>query len=187
MKKNVFGFLVDVRKLAVVAMLIALTVLIRSYTVITIPPSLKVDFGAVAIIMVIGILFGPIAGAFAGITADVLSYFITAGSQPGPINPFITLGFAMYGLIAGIYFFRKSGGTSILTTEIYVAIAYIVGFLTITVGIAVTFGSKDLTFMQNFITWLGTRAISLVHIVWYLVLTPVLVMTGEKLMADWEK
>ena len=187
MNKNVFGFLTDVRKLAIVAILIALAVLIKTYTTITIPPSLKVDFGAVAIIMVIGMLFGPIAGAVAGIGADVLSYLITAGSQPGPINPFITIGFALYGIIAGLYFFRKSDKNSLLTIEIYTAIAYIIGFLVITIGIAVTFGSKDATFLQNCLYWLSVRSISLIHIVWYLVLTPTLVTVGKRLMDSWEK
>lgn len=187
MNRNMFGFLTDIRKLAVVAMLIALAVIIRTYAVITIPPSLKVDFGAVPLIMAIGILFGPIAGGIAGAGVDLLSYFITAGSQPGPINPLITIGFAVYGIIAGLYFFRKIEKASLLSTEIVIAIAFIAGFLAITIGIAITFGAKDATFMQNFSYWLTVRLISLVHIVWYLVLTPALVVTGEKLMADWQK
>lgn len=187
MNRNMFGFLTDIRKLAVVAMLIALAVIIRTYTVITIPPSLKFDFGAVPIIMAVGILFGPIAGCVAGVGVDLLSYLLTMGSQPGPVNPLITIGFAVYGIVAGFYFFRKTEKASLLSTEIVVSIAFIIGFLAITVGIAITFGAKDATFMQNFTYWLTVRLISLVHIVWYLVLTPVLVTTGERLMADWQK
>jgi ECF transporter S component (folate family) len=184
--KNMFGFLTDVRKLAVVAMLIALTVLIRAYVVITIPPALKIDIGAVPIIIALGILFGPLAGAIAGASVDLLSYLLTAGSQPGPINPFITIGFALYGLVAGIYFFRKSEKASLLLTEIFTGIAYIIGFLVITIGLSIVLGSKDQSFIQNLGYWFGIRSISLVHLVWYLVLTPVLVITGEKLMADWQ-
>ncbi len=192
MKKNVFGFLVDVRKLAVVAILIAVALAIRTLATIDVSPMLKIDIGAVAIILAIGILFGPIAGAFAGFAVDILNVLI---KPVGPYNPFITIGFICYGLIAGILFFRKSrdmNTKNIFLIDVIVFIAYLVGFAIITLGIAWAISTnpdptKAMVYSDALKMVFIGRLVSLPHAIWYMILTPTLVSVGQKLMADWEK
>lgn len=192
MKKNVFGFLVDVRKLAVVAILVAVALAIRTLATIDVSPMLKIDIGAVAIIFAIGVLFGPIAGAFAGFAVDILNILI---KPIGPYNPFITIGFICYGLIAGILFFRKSrdiNTKNIFLIDTVVFIAYLVGFAVITLGIAWAISTnpdpaKAMVYSDALkVVFIG-RLPSFLHVIWYLVLTPTLVSVGQKLMTNWEK
>lgn len=192
MKKNVFGFLTDVRKLAIVALLIGVCLAIRSLATIEVTPLFKIDIGAVAIIFSIGILFGPVAGATAGLLTDVLSFFI---KPTGMYNPFITIGFIIYGLIAGIAFFWKTDESTkarLWLIEILSTIAYILGFIIITLGIAWAFSANpDPAKQTSFGTALGVvlvgRLFSLLHIFWYLILTPTLVTVGKRMMSGWDQ
>lgn len=192
MKKNIFGFLVDVRKLAVVAILIAVALTIRTWATIDVSPFLKIDIGAVAIVFAIGILFGPIAGAFAGFSVDVLSALI---KPVGPYNPFITIAFVCYGLITGILYFRKNrvnSTSNVVFLDLMVLVSYLVGFAIITLGIAWAISTnpdptKAMAYSDALKMVFIGRLPSLPHAIWYMVLTPTLVSVGEKLMADWEK
>jgi ECF transporter S component (folate family) len=182
MKRNVFGFLVDVRKLVLIAILIGLAVVIRSFATLTIGETIKVDFGAVPIIMVIGILFGPIAGALAGFSVDFIQFMITP--QPGGYNLFIGIAFILYGAIPGILFFRKTDKLNIVTVAFTVLATYFIGFLTITAGMAWV-GSTAETFLATFWAKLTFRLPSLLHAIWYVILTPTLAVTGEKILESW--
>lgn len=192
MSKDMFGFLTDVKKLAVVAMLIAISLVIRTWITIDVTPFLKIDIGAVAIIFSIGILFGPFAGAIAGFSVDILSALI---KPVGLYNPFITIAFVCYGLIAGFLFFKKNKEFStlnIIMIDTVILIAYIFGFTIITLGIAWAISTnpdpaKQMIFKDALALVFAGRLPSLLHAIWYLVLTPVLVVTGEKLMADWQQ
>ena len=189
MNRNMFGFLTDIRKLAVVAILIGLAVAIRTLATIDITPYVKVDFGMVAIVMAIGILFGPLAGALSGGIIDLIQYII---KPTGFYNPFVTIGIICYGLIAGFFYFRKNENAKLLVIEIGVTVAYLTGFIVMTLGFAwaLSVSTNPKMFMPfnealPYVTI--SRLLSLLHFFWYIVLTPALVVTGEKLMADWQK
>lgn len=191
MMKNMFGFLTDVKKLAVVAMLIAIALVIRTWITIDVTPFIKIDIGAVAIIFSIGILFGPLAGAVAGFSVDFLSALI---KPVGPYNPFITIAFVCYGLIAGFLFFKKNklfNTSNFILIDVVVLISYLIGFAIITLGIAWAISTnpdptKQMMFNEALAMVFTGRSLSLLHAVWYLVLTPTLVFTGDKLMSDWQ-
>lgn len=183
MKKNVFGFLVDIKKLVVIAILIGLAIAIRSFATLSIGDTIKLDFGAVPIIMVIGILFGPIAGAIAGFSVDFIQFLIAP--QFGPYNFIIALAFVIYGALPGLLFFIKSEKINIGATIITVFVTYIIGFTVITVGMVIL-GSTQGTFLTLFWTKMITRLPSLLHAIWYVVLTPVLAITGNKILSTWE-
>lgn len=187
--KDMFGFLKDVRKIAVIAILIGLAVAIRTFATIDVTQYVKVDFGMVAIIMAIGLLFGPVAGALSGGMIDLIQYMI---KPTGFYNPFITIGIICYGLIAGFFFFWKNEKARIKVIETGVTVAYLIGFIVITLGFAwMASTNPDPKYYKPFYEALPfftiSRLPSLLHLIWYAILTPTLVMTGEKLMADWQR
>jgi ECF transporter S component (folate family) len=191
MIKSMFGFLTDVKKLAIVAMLIAIALVIRTWITIDVTPFIKIDIGAVAIIFAIGILFGPFAGAIAGFSVDFLSALI---KPVGPYNPIISIAFVCYGLIAGFLFFKKNkefNRSNLILIDVVVLLSYLIGFAIITFGIAWAISTnpdptKQMMFNEALAMVFTGRSLSLLHAVWYLVLTPTLVFTGEKLMFDWQ-
>ena len=76
-------------------------------------------------IILAGIMFGPVAGAFVGIAADVLSYVLS--TQSLAITPVVTLGAALVGCVSGVvsrYIVKKQGSLRIVVS---VLSAHLVG------------------------------------------------------------
>ena len=80
-------------------------------------------------IILTGIVLGPVAGGIVGLSSDLISYLLTG--QAYPINPIVTLGAVMIGVISGImakYVIRKKGRIQIILSG---AFAHIIGSMII--------------------------------------------------------
>ena len=67
-------------------------------------------------IILSGIIYGPLVGAAVGLISDITSYLLSP--QIYPINPVVTIGAGMIGLVSGIasrYFLKKTDLTQIIT------------------------------------------------------------------------
>lgn len=85
------------RRLALLAMLTAGSIVLSRLCVIYLTPSLRVEFGSIPIFLA-GLFFGPVSGAIVGGLADVLG---TALSGLGFYPP-LTLSAMFLGLMAGL-------------------------------------------------------------------------------------
>ncbi|MBQ4054697.1 MAG: folate family ECF transporter S component [Clostridia bacterium] len=93
-KKGLFS----VRTLTSCAVLIAVTVVLSRFLVLTPTESSRYSIEAVPIFLS-GMLFGPVAGAFVGFAAD----FIGCLFSPFGYNPIFSLPPVLYGLCAGLF------------------------------------------------------------------------------------
>lgn len=152
-KRTIFSAFVNVRDLVVLALLITLGIVFGRMLSFYVPvplTQLKVDFGSPAMVILAGIIYGPIAGAFAGFAVDTLGFLIlnTSGMT---WNPQIMFAYVAYGLIAGlVYWLLKliveekfplnlKQIISLCTTTI---IAHISGFFLINWGMALLMNSS---------------------------------------------
>jgi len=55
-------------------------------------------------VMLAGIFFGPLAGGMVGFAGETAGFFM--GIQVGGYNPLISLGMALFGIIAGLFYIR---------------------------------------------------------------------------------
>ncbi len=88
----------------------------------------RITFEGLPIILS-GILLGPVYGGFVGVSTDLISYFLSP--QPYPINPIVTLGSMLLGLIAGLIsklFIKKRGYTQIIVSS---SVAHIISSMII--------------------------------------------------------
>jgi ECF transporter S component (folate family) len=80
-------------------------------------------------ILAAGLMFGPVVGAAAGLSADLISYLLSR--QVYPINPLVTLGAMAIGLISGLmahYVIKHPGKLRIIVA---CATAHLVGSMII--------------------------------------------------------
>ena len=80
-------------------------------------------------ILATGLMFGPIVGGMAGLSADLISYLLS--QQVYPINPLVTLGAMAIGLISGLvshYLIKRPGKLRIVLS---CALAHLVGSMII--------------------------------------------------------
>ncbi len=117
---------ITIKVITTAAMLAALSVLIGIFckTFLQHPALVyyRITFENLPVILS-GLLFGPIVGAMVGVCADIVSCLCS----PNPaVNPLISLGAAMVGVMAGVtpYIIRKKGA---LQTAVAVATAHLVG------------------------------------------------------------
>lgn len=76
-------------------------------------------------ILMSGLMFGPVVGGLSGAATDVISYFLSG--QVYPINPIVTLGAAMIGIVSGLvshHLLKRSGKLRLI---ISCAAAHLVG------------------------------------------------------------
>lgn len=92
--------LTSIRCICVTAILIALDLVLKQFTIVL--PFCKISVAFIAI-AAIGTLYGPVAGMAAGAITDVLGYFVTA--QKYPFNPIFTLVEVTGGLIYGLFLY----------------------------------------------------------------------------------
>ena len=89
------------REITAAAVMIAASVALAYFCkFLTVTPTLRVTFENLPLILS-GFLFGPIAGFFTGVAADLISTVISFYGFAG-MNPVITLGAGCVGLAAGI-------------------------------------------------------------------------------------
>lgn len=86
------------KKLALMAMFIALQVVLSKFLMLQATPSIRLSIDAVPVLLA-GLWFGPIAGGIVGVLADLVGtvLFPTAGAYYPPL----TVAFLLLGLIAG--------------------------------------------------------------------------------------
>jgi ECF transporter S component (folate family) len=105
-KRSIFSAFVNVRDLVTLALLITLGIVFGRMLSFYVPvplTQLKVDFGSPAMVILAGMIYGPIAGAFAGFAVDTLGFLIlnTSGMS---WNPQIMLAYVVYGFVAGLIY-----------------------------------------------------------------------------------
>lgn len=100
--KSSFITLRKPRTIAYAAMLIALNVIIARYLSIN-TQFLRIGFGFLPV-AVFSMLFGPIPGAVAAALGDIIGFFIF---PTGPFFPGLTLSAFIYGLIYGLFLYKK--------------------------------------------------------------------------------
>ena len=86
------------RVLVVCALLIAMSIAFGKLLAFNIGSSIRISFENLPILMA-GIFFGPLAGLAVGVGADLIGCLIVGYS----INPYITAGAALIGLVSGIF------------------------------------------------------------------------------------
>lgn len=89
--------------LAATSMMVALSVAVASLT-ISIRGFLKIGFSSLPL-AVVGAMFGPVAGGFAGIAADLLKFMYYPSTEPFFIG--YTLVECLVGIIYGIALYKK--------------------------------------------------------------------------------
>ena len=88
----------------------------------------RITFENIPIILT-GIVLGPIAGGAVGLCSDIVSYLLTG--QAYPLNPVVTLGAVMIGIVSGViakYVVRKKGNLQIILSASF---AHIIGSMII--------------------------------------------------------
>ncbi|MBE6590073.1 MAG: folate family ECF transporter S component [Ruminococcaceae bacterium] len=88
-----------IQVLAVSALLCALSIVFGKYLAISVGPVLRFSFENLPILMG-GVLFGPLAGLFVGVVADLVGCVLVGYT----INPIITLGAACIGFFGGLLY-----------------------------------------------------------------------------------
>lgn len=88
---------ISIQRIALCAILSALSILMGKYLAINIGESIRLSFENLPI-LIAGFYLGPLAGAAVGIVADLVGCLLVGYS----INPIITLGAATVGVLSGI-------------------------------------------------------------------------------------
>ena len=90
-------------------------------------------------ILLSGIMFGPAVGGVVGAATDIVSYFLSG--QVYPINPIVTVGAALMGIVSGVlakYVFRRKGYARLIVP---CAVAHIIGSMTVkSIGLVTFYG-----------------------------------------------
>lgn len=87
----------NIRVMAIAALLTALSIVLGKYLAVNVTDSLRISFENLPILMA-GLFFGPLIGGVVGAAADMIGCFLVGYS----INPIITLGAFLIGVISGI-------------------------------------------------------------------------------------
>ena len=176
---ELFKFL-SVKGTAYIGVLSALALISSRFASFYMIPSVRVDPAGPAVIMIAGMLFGPVAGMIVGGLSDVIGFLIYNPTGL-PWNPFVFAGQITYGLVAGIIVwlikktiegqsvigFFKPEKTPVWKIVLAVIIAQLCGFIVITIGLTFimpnnpTFWGLFLTrvpFQPLFMIWYSTIA-----------------------------
>lgn len=134
-------------------LLVALSIVFTRFLGAMIPVggtmSLRISFGEIPL-MLAGILFGPAAGALAGVTSDLIGFIIN--SHGGPYFPGFTLTAALTGIIPGVLLYRKWTSFSILE------LAFVVLFTDVITGMLLNTYWLTLMMDTGFFVLLPPRA-----------------------------
>ncbi len=98
---------INLRSAITCALLAALGAVFSAYLSIEIPVSgtklVEISLAPVAV-MIAGIFFGPLLGGMVGFVTDTAGFFL--GVQHGAYNPVFSVTMALFGVIAGLMFFK---------------------------------------------------------------------------------
>jgi ECF transporter S component (folate family) len=108
-------------KIVYCAVFLAIGVIL-SFLAFYITEDIKISFAPIAIMMA-GAVLGPIFGAVAGALTDILVLLIKA--LPSPYFPGFTITMALYGLLAGLFFYHRGSRTQ-KDSVWYIAIGVII-------------------------------------------------------------
>ena len=103
------------------ALFVALSIVLGKLLAINITTSFRLSFENLPILMA-GMMFGPVAGAVVGVVADLVGCLIAGYT----INPVITCGAMLVGLLSGLVY-RKFSGNDKLAVFVSVFAGHIVG------------------------------------------------------------
>ena len=110
MKKNKF----NVKKLCVLSMLTALTVILAVFCTFRIGNSIKIPFKFITVFITASV-YGPIWGGVVGMLGDIINSFLF---PVGPPLIQITAVEFLYGVIFGLFFYKKQGRIYYINTVI---------------------------------------------------------------------
>ena len=116
-KQGIFGG--NTRLLVVSALLVAMSIVLGKFAQIPIGDSIRISFENLPLLMA-GIFFGPVSGAVVGVSADLIGCVLKGYT----INPFITVGACLIGLVSGIVFkygFKCATRPSAIAASVYSA------------------------------------------------------------------
>ncbi|MDD4688194.1 MAG: folate family ECF transporter S component [Eubacteriales bacterium] len=122
-----------VRKLCMLGMLTALTVLLAIYCTFRIGNAIKIPFKFVTV-FVTAVIFGPVWGGVVGALGDILNALIV---PVGPIIPQITAVEFLYGFIFGLFFYKKKNyymNTVICAVVLSLVDIFVVSYILTSVG-----------------------------------------------------
>ncbi len=95
----------NIKKLCMLAMLTALTVVLAIYCTFRIGNAIKIPFKFVTV-FITAVIFGPIWGGVVAALGDILNALLV---PVGPPLPQITAVEFLYGFIFGIFYYKKTG------------------------------------------------------------------------------
>lgn len=164
MIKSIF----NLRTLIVLALLAALGAVFSAFLSIELAPT---GFKVVEIsltpvpVMLAGVLFGPLAGGLVGFVADTAGFFM--GVPAGAYNPAFSVTMALFGVIAGLFFFKAQKNTAWRMTTMAV-VAQIVCSVILNTALLCVFYSKYFTLYAILPTRVVSALIELPVYAWLL-------------------
>lgn len=130
----------NLRMLCASALLAALSIVLGKYLAINITQIFRFSFENLPILMA-GIFFGPLIGGAVGVVADLIGCVLVGYA----INPIITLGAALIGILSGLitHLCTRPGRTlSPAVVVVAVAVAHVLGSMVVkSVGMAVYYST----------------------------------------------
>ncbi len=124
----------NVKVLVITALFIAMSIVLGKFLSITVGP-IRLSFENLTVLMA-GIMFGPAIGLATGAMADIIGCILYGYA----INPLITLGAAMIGLVAGIVSEYTFKNKMLPRTILSVGLAHLIGSVIIkSVGLYIYF------------------------------------------------
>lgn len=176
MKNSWFGFLTHLRSLVTVSILTALAVASKFATFFI--GATKFDPAGPAVIMIAGMMYGPIAGAIVGGLADILGFLVYNPSGYA-WNPVVTVGNVCLGFFTGLFYwifkyFSKPKQAAALPIIISAFGGRLIGFFVITWGLIATY---KMDFYGTLMARLPSEPFLMI---WYLVVTLAIMLWVEK-------
>lgn len=127
-KKNTFPLAV----LVVAALLASLSIVLGKYLAIRVGDTLRFSFENLPILLA-GMAFGPLTGMVVAVVADLIGCLLVGY----PVNPLITVGGAVIGLLGGVLYRWLTKTPFLLRVSATVLVAHVVGSVLIkTVGLS---------------------------------------------------
>ena len=133
-------FLPDLRTLCAAALLAALSIVLGKYLQIPVGDSIRISFENLPILLA-GIFLGPVWGGVVGVVADLLGCLAMSYA----VNPIITLGAALIGVLSGLIaraVAPKDHRLPAWGIYLAVAVSHVVGSMTVkSIGLAVYYST----------------------------------------------
>ncbi len=128
-QKVIFGSL---KIMLAVALLAAVSIICGKYLKIPVGDVMRFSFENLPILLA-GMAFGPVAGCVTGVVADLVGCLMVGYE----INPIVTVGAALVGLLGGLVFRLFKKGPLLLRTGVAVVSAHLIGSVVVkTFGLA---------------------------------------------------